>query len=60
MEKIQLQISVDEANIILNALGEQPYIKVVTLIQKLQQQGANQVNKEIDKEKVAQAETIIS
>lgn len=60
MEKIQLQISVDEANIILNALGEQPYIKVATLIQKLQQQGANQVNKEIDKEKVAQAETIIS
>lgn len=60
MEKIQLQISVDEANIILNALGEQPYIKVATLIQKLQQQGANQVNKEIDKEKVAQAEIIAS
>lgn len=60
MEKIQLQISVDEANIILNALGEQPYIKVATLIQKLQQQGANQVNKEIDKEKIAQAEIIAS
>jgi hypothetical protein len=44
MEKIRLEITIDEANTILAALGQQPYLKVADLIQKIQTQGASQVN----------------
>ncbi len=43
METITLELTIDETNTILAGLGEQPYIKVVDLIQKIQQQGASQL-----------------
>lgn len=43
MEKITLQLTVDEANLILAALGQQPYLKVADLIHKIQEQGAAQL-----------------
>lgn len=44
MERIKIELTVDEANLILAALGQQPYLKVVDLIQKIQGQGAAQLN----------------
>ncbi|MCG8385657.1 MAG: hypothetical protein MJA30_08965 [Cytophagales bacterium] len=44
MEKISLELTIDEANTILAALGQQPYIKVAELVQKIQGQGASQLN----------------
>ena len=43
MEQIQLILTIDEANLILAALGQQPYLKVADLIQKIQRQGAAQM-----------------
>ncbi|MBQ0733537.1 hypothetical protein [Aquimarina celericrescens] len=48
MGHIKLELTIDETNVILNALGQLSYIKVVDLIQKIQQQGAFQL-KDIDK-----------
>lgn len=42
MEKIQFNLSIDEANKILAALGQQPYREVAGLIQKIQEQGTAQ------------------
>ena len=44
MENIKLNLTIDEANTILASLGQQPYIKVVDLIQKIQRQGASQLD----------------
>jgi len=44
MENIKLELTVEETNAILAALGQQPYIKVADLIQKIQRQGASQLN----------------
>lgn len=44
MENIKLELTVEEINAILAALGQQPYIKVADLIQKIQRQGASQLD----------------
>ena len=38
MQEINLKLTIDEANLILEALGEQPFRKVYGLIGKIQQQ----------------------
>ncbi|UII24677.1 hypothetical protein LVD15_15285 [Fulvivirga maritima] len=43
MEKLNLEVTLEEANVILAALGQQPYLKVVDLIRKIQGQGAAQL-----------------
>jgi len=43
VEKINLELSVDEANTLLEALGEMPYRKVYELIIKIQQQASSQL-----------------
>lgn len=43
MEKITLELTIDEANIILGSLGQQPYVRVSDLIQKIQAQGVLQL-----------------
>lgn len=53
MDKIQLDLTIDEANIILEALGQQPYLKVASLIQKIQQEGEAQIQSEIVQETTA-------
>lgn len=42
-ESITITLTLEEANLILAALGEQPYIDVVDLIQKIKQQGSTQL-----------------
>ena len=44
MKEIDLQVSVDEANLILEALGNLPFVKVYTLIAKIQQQANQQIS----------------
>jgi len=43
MTEINLTVSLDDANLILDALGQQPFAKVFTLINKLQQQASEQL-----------------
>ena len=43
MQTLQLNLSIDEINIILEALGEQPYVKVSQIIGKIQQQASDQL-----------------
>lgn len=40
---IQLSLSIDEVNKILEALGNQPYVEVFQLINKIQQQASSQL-----------------
>jgi hypothetical protein len=44
MNDIHLKIALDEANLILEALGNLPFVKVYTLIGKIQQQAGAQLN----------------
>lgn len=46
MKKMNLQISIDEANLILEALGNLPFARVYALIGKIQEQAGQQVNSE--------------
>jgi hypothetical protein len=43
MNEINLQISIDEANLILESLGNMPFVKVYTLISKIQAQAGEQL-----------------
>lgn len=40
---IKLELTIDEANTILRVLGKHPFEEVVTLINKIKQQGEPQV-----------------
>ncbi len=46
MKDLTLQITVDEANLILEALGNLPFSKVFALIGKIQEQAAGQLQAE--------------
>ncbi|WP_299313503.1 hypothetical protein [uncultured Aquimarina sp.] len=54
---IQLELTITEANVILAGLGQQPYIKVADLIQKIQQQGASQLKSHQGNGLMANSET---
>jgi hypothetical protein len=43
MENITLQLSIEEVNMLLTSLGNQPYVQVYGLIQKIQQQATVQL-----------------
>ena len=43
MEEIKLQLTVDETNQILDALGQMPYARVFHLVNKIQQQAQMQL-----------------
>ena len=43
MRKIQLELSVDEANVILEALGQMPFARVFSLIARFQEQARAQL-----------------
>jgi hypothetical protein len=45
-ETINLQISIDEANLILEALGNLPFARVYALIGKIQEQAGQQLSAE--------------
>lgn len=40
---LTLHLTLEEVNAILSALGEQPYVKVFQLVQKIQQQASGQL-----------------
>lgn len=44
MKEIKLNLTIEEANQILDALGAQPFNKVFQLIGKIQQQAGEQLN----------------
>ena len=46
MKEINLQITVDEANIVLEALGNLPFAKVFALIANIQKQAGEQISTE--------------
>lgn len=54
---LTFELSVDEANTILNALAAQPYNQVATVIAKMQQQGAEQIEKNPDLISVSEEES---
>ena len=41
---IQLELTIDETNLILEALGNEPFVKVHQLISKIQQQASQQLS----------------
>jgi hypothetical protein len=43
MENITLQFTIEEVNMLLASLGNQPYVQVFGLVQKIQQQAAPQL-----------------
>lgn len=43
MKTLTLQLTIDDANLILEALGSQPYVKVFSLITKFQAQASQQL-----------------
>ncbi len=44
MKEITLHMTTDEVNLILEALGNLPFVKVYTLIGKIQEQARQQLN----------------
>jgi hypothetical protein len=44
MKTISLNVSIEEANLILEALGNLPFTRVYALIGKIQEQAAQQLN----------------
>jgi hypothetical protein len=44
MEEIKLQLTIDETNLILDALGQMPYARVFQLINKIQHQAQAQLS----------------
>lgn len=43
---ISITLSVNEWNIVMNALGRQPYLEVADLIKAMREQASTQLNKE--------------
>lgn len=44
MNELNFILNIDEANVILNALGERPYVQVADLIVKMQLQAQEQLS----------------
>ena len=44
MEKITLELQIEELNAILSLLGNQPYVQVYGLIEKIKGQAAGQIS----------------
>jgi hypothetical protein len=56
MKEINLTVNIDEANLILEALGNLPFVRVFALIGKIQEQSSQQINKENRSTEVKQPE----
>jgi hypothetical protein len=46
MQELNFRFTIEEANMVLEALGNLPFVKVHTLIGKIQQQATQQINRE--------------
>jgi len=56
MKEIELKVTIDEANLILEGLGQMPFARVYGLVAKLQEQAAWQVREEQSEGDVATLE----
>jgi len=45
MQEINLKVTIEEANLILEGLGNLPFAKVYALVAKIQEQAASQLNR---------------
>lgn len=54
---IQLELTIDEANLILAGLGEKPYVKVADLIHKIKDQASAQLTSDTISETLDNVET---
>lgn len=43
---MQFEFTIDEANVILSALGSQPYTSVASVIEKMMQQAKDQIEEQ--------------
>lgn len=43
MEELNLKLTIDEINTVLESLGDQPYVKVYQLVSKIQKQSQEQL-----------------
>lgn len=43
MKNIELNLTIDETNVLMEALGQMPYLRVHLLIRKIQQQATPQL-----------------
>ena len=41
---LKFELTLDESNVILGALGDQPYVKVAELVMKVRNQAMEQIN----------------
>ena len=55
MSEIVLKVTLDEANLVLESLGNQPFVKVHELIGKIHQQAQRQVEPVSDTQKAQPA-----
>lgn len=60
MREIKLSLTVEDVNHILQGLGDQPYAKVYTLVGKIQQQAAEQIQSENQNESQNQGSALNS
>ena len=60
MKEINLTVTIDEANLILEALGNLPFSRVYTLIAKLQEQAGQQLNSNAAKPEMNSDKTVSS
>ena len=54
MKTINLELSIDDTNLILEGLGQLPFIKVYQVIANIQEQARNQLNGHAIQPEVAQ------
>ena len=41
-QKIKLELTIDENNVVLNALGQMPYVQVVSILNNISKQAESQ------------------
>ena len=57
MKELKLTVTIEEANVIMEALGQMPFAKVYALVAKLQEQAARQLNGGDDQAGISKLET---
>ena len=52
-QKIRLELTIDEINVILNALGQMPYVQVVSILNNISKQAESQFKSKEDTDKLS-------
>jgi hypothetical protein len=50
-QKIKLELTIDEINVVLNALGQMPYVQVVNILNNISRQAESQFKSKEDTDK---------